>query len=450
VNKFATTTSLASTANPSVYGQSITLTATVSGSSPSGSVVFMDGNTVLGTISLSGGKASLTISSFVVGGHAITAAYGGDTNNGASSASLAQTVNKDKTTTTVTSSSSTVSSVQPVTFTATVKLADAGSGTPTGTVTFTDGSTVLGTSTLSAGGVATLTVSSLSFGAHQIVATYSGDADFLASANSTPLGVTSSAGILLLDPTGKGALTDSGNAKIIATGATIFVDSASASAVVLNGNASIQAAVLDVTGGDTTSGNSHLNAVVQTGQQPMSDPLAGLPAPTTVGRTVYSATSVSADEVVTLNPGVYVGGITVSGNAKVTLNPGVYYMQGGGFTVSGNASVTDLGKGVLIYNAPVRSSDGISFTGDGSVQLSPMTAGLWAGITLFQARNASAAMTVSGNGTLNVAGAIYAAGATLQVTGNAGVAVNGSILDSFGTTLILDDLVVSGNGCLVV
>jgi parallel beta-helix repeat protein len=450
VNKVSTTTTLASTANPSVYGQSITLTATVAGSSPSGSVVFMDGSTVLGTISLSGGKASLTMSSFAVGAHAITATYSGDTNNGASSAALNQTVNKDKTTTSVTSSSSTVSSVQPVTFTATVKLADVGSGTPTGTVTFTDGSTVLGTSTLSANGVATLTVSSLSFGAHQIVATYSGDANFLPSANSTPLGVTSTAGILLLDPTAKGSLTDSGNAKIIANGATIFVDSANASAVVLNGNATVQAAVLDITGGDTTSGNSHLNAVVQTGQQPMADPLAGLAAPTTAGMSVYSATSISADAVVTLNPGVYVGGISLSGNAKVTLNPGVYYMQGGGFTVSGNASVTDLGKGVLIYNAPVRSSDGISFTGNGSVQLSAMTCGAWAGITLFQARGASAVMTVSGNGTLNVAGAIYATGATLQVTGNAGVAVNGSILDTFGTTLILDDLVVSGNGCLVV
>ncbi len=58
------------------------------------------------------------------------------------------------------------------------------SGTPTGTVMFTDGSTVLGTATVS-NGVATLTGITLPFGSQSIVATYSGDANFLASTSST-------------------------------------------------------------------------------------------------------------------------------------------------------------------------------------------------------------------------------------------------------------------------
>jgi hypothetical protein len=52
-----------------------------------------------------------------------------------------------------------------------------GHGVPTGTVTFLDGSTSLGTAALNAG-VATLTTSALSAGTHQIVAAYSGDTNF--------------------------------------------------------------------------------------------------------------------------------------------------------------------------------------------------------------------------------------------------------------------------------
>ena len=68
---------------------------------------------------------------------------------------------------------------QAVTFTATVKPA-AGSGTPTGTVTFNDGAATLGTGTLS-GGTATLTTSALAGGAHSITAVYGGDANFAGS-----------------------------------------------------------------------------------------------------------------------------------------------------------------------------------------------------------------------------------------------------------------------------
>jgi uncharacterized repeat protein (TIGR01451 family)/uncharacterized protein (TIGR03382 family) len=63
----------------------------------------------------------------------------------------------------------------PVTFTATVSPIPPGSGTPTGTVTFMDGTAALGTSPLS-GGIATLATSSLSVGSHAVTAVYDGDA----------------------------------------------------------------------------------------------------------------------------------------------------------------------------------------------------------------------------------------------------------------------------------
>lgn len=90
-----TTSSVALTAspNPSLVGQTVTFTATVSGASPTGTVTFRDGATTLGNGILSGGQATLTTSALTSGTHAITAVYGGDTNNASStSAALLQAV----------------------------------------------------------------------------------------------------------------------------------------------------------------------------------------------------------------------------------------------------------------------------------------------------------------------------------------------------------------------
>jgi hypothetical protein len=70
-----------------------------------------------------------------------------------------------------------------VTFTATVTASAPGSGTPTGTVTFMDGTTTIGTGTLSAG-TTTFTTSSLAVASHSIAAVYSSDSNFTASTSS--------------------------------------------------------------------------------------------------------------------------------------------------------------------------------------------------------------------------------------------------------------------------
>ncbi len=85
--------SVTSSQNPSSVGQPVTFTATATGTSPTGTVTFKNGATVLGTTSLSGGVATLTTSSLIFGSHSITAEYGGDANNGpATSAALIQVV----------------------------------------------------------------------------------------------------------------------------------------------------------------------------------------------------------------------------------------------------------------------------------------------------------------------------------------------------------------------
>src|SRR5262249_31294707 len=91
-----TTTSLTSSLNPSASGDAVTFTATVSATSgaPSGTVIFKDGATGLGTAPLNAsGVASFTTSSLSIGAHAIIVAYGGATGFGAStSLPVTQTV----------------------------------------------------------------------------------------------------------------------------------------------------------------------------------------------------------------------------------------------------------------------------------------------------------------------------------------------------------------------
>lgn len=185
----ATTTALTSSANPSVFGQSVTFTATVT--SPvagprTGTVLFKDGATTLGTVTLgAAGTATLTSSTLTATSHSITAVYSGDTNFATStSAALVQVVNKSATTTTLISSSNPSLLGAKVTFTVTVAPVAPGAGAPTGTIVWKRDGALLGNATVDAAGIATFETSTLPEGTSSITAEYSGDGSFEPSASS--------------------------------------------------------------------------------------------------------------------------------------------------------------------------------------------------------------------------------------------------------------------------
>jgi hypothetical protein len=97
VNKASTTSAVTSDSNPSKAGRSVTFTATVSPSTATGTVQFLDGATALGTITLNGGSASFATSTLSAGKHSITATYSGDAHFvGSTSAVLTQNVTGKK------------------------------------------------------------------------------------------------------------------------------------------------------------------------------------------------------------------------------------------------------------------------------------------------------------------------------------------------------------------
>src|SRR5262249_2830896 len=147
---------------------------------------------------------------------------------------VAVTVNPASTAVALASSLNPALTGQAVTFTATVAAVAPGAGAPTGTVTFKDGTVVLGTFAVRPDGTATFTTSFAPAGGHAVTATYSGDANFVSSTQTvteqvnavtglqqggfeTPNVGTGTFGAFAYDPTGS-AWTFSGSAGVAGNG----------------------------------------------------------------------------------------------------------------------------------------------------------------------------------------------------------------------------------------
>lgn len=190
----STTTALVSSPSASTSGQAVTLTATVTPTSgaanPDGTVSFTLNGVPLGDSVLSTtdgvSSASMLLTTLPIGSDSVSASYEGDPSflASASTAAAPVTVSRAPTTLGLLGSTDPSTGGPPMTLTATVFPAT-GSG-ESGTVTFFDDGTPIGTGTVS-NGQATLTLPTLPAGDDAITADYSGDADFIASSTPTPL-----------------------------------------------------------------------------------------------------------------------------------------------------------------------------------------------------------------------------------------------------------------------
>ncbi len=156
----------------SIYvGSPVTLNATLNPSTATGTILFRDANLgVLGQSTVLHGAATLTLPSPTPGPYSITATYSGDASTApATSLPVTTQVLLNPSTTSLTTSSPNTTFGSRVTLTAT-----ASPSVASGSVAFFDGTSSLGTSLVSSG-IASLTISTLTPGAHSLHATYGGD-----------------------------------------------------------------------------------------------------------------------------------------------------------------------------------------------------------------------------------------------------------------------------------
>jgi len=210
-----------SSQNPSVAGQGLVLSAMVTGSGnqPGGAISFLDGTVSLGVVNLdSSGAASLALSALPIGDHSITVTYAGDTTHTAALPGVLVQRVQQLTTSSLSASANPIIVGAPLQLTATV--VGLSGAAATGTVSFTDGPILLGVSRLNPAGVASVSVSSLAAGTHQIIAIYSGDAQSRTSLSSPLSESVNSAGTTI-------AIASSANPTIVGNAVTLTANVAS-------------------------------------------------------------------------------------------------------------------------------------------------------------------------------------------------------------------------------
>ena len=181
VTQGKSTTTLSSSQSQSALGKPVTFSAQVGGTNPTGSVSFFDGGNLIGTATVVGGVANLEIATIqTLGDHVITATYGGDESNAAStSLPITQTILQGVTVNKLSAITQTPAASGSLVI-LTADLTGDGIGR-TGSIEFFEGEALLGSSTVSNNRAEISTNSLKTLGAHTLRAKYSGDANFAAS-----------------------------------------------------------------------------------------------------------------------------------------------------------------------------------------------------------------------------------------------------------------------------
>jgi hypothetical protein len=409
----ATTTAVSASPISIATTASTKLTATVKPASgtaaPTGSVTFSLGTKTLGTGTLaasgSSGVATFTVSasSLATGSNTVTATFGAGSAFTASSgtATVTVTIPPVATATTVSANPASIANTASTTLTAIVKPAS-GTTAPTGSVTFSLGTKILGTGTLAASGsngVATLTVSanSLATGSNTIAATYGAGTAFTASGGTVTVTVTV--------PAIATTTTVSANPASIASSArttvTATVKPASGTAAPSGtvtftvGNKELGSGTLAVSGGNgvatfTVSGSalaagSNTITATYAGNSPFTGSTATTAVAITAPVVVSTATSVSASSASIASTGSTVITATIKPAGGSTAPTG---------SVTFTAGTVTLGTATLIASGTAATAT-LTVTGSKLVIGSNSVKASYAGTAAFAASNGSVSIAVT-------------------------------------------------------
>jgi Flp pilus assembly protein TadG len=244
---------------------------------------------------------------------------------------------------------------------------------------------------------------------------------------------------LALDPSASGAVTAQGSTGVALNECSLFANSNDPSALTVGGSATISSVAVGVTGG--ISGQSNITAKsIKTGQSPLADPYADMSYDPYPGCTQHNF---SAKSTVTINQGVYCGGITLNAGANVTLNPGVYYLDQGSLKVNGGATLRGDGVTIVFTSSTGHNYATADINGNANINLTAPTSGPTAGIVMFGDRDmpTGTAFKLDGGATQSFGGAIYLPKGAVDYAG-------GSNANAQCTQIVADTISFTGNSNL--
>jgi len=361
-----TTTSLTASPTRASYGASVTLTAQVLANgtgATSGTVTFFDNGSPIGSVAVIGGVASFSTTMLSMGSNTLTASYAANNSYGASTSSaITVTITTDVTTTTLIANPTSVVYGGSVTLTATVT---SGGGTPTGTVSFYDGATLLGIGTLNGSGVASLSTTTLSMGGNTLTASYGG-------------------------ATTNGASTSAATTVMVTGLTTATTLAASPTSTGSGGNVTLTATVTSSGGGTVLGGTvTFTDNGIYVGVGTVSNGVASLSTPNLpVGTDSLTASYAPPTSGVGSNYGA-----SISAPVSVTIAP---TPAGANFTLTENPSTVTIARPATTGTTTLTLTPINGYSG--TVNLSCAGTLPWAASCSFS----STSVTLSGSGSVNV------------------------------------------------
>jgi Flp pilus assembly protein TadG len=240
-------------------------------------------------------------------------------------------------------------------------------------------------------------------------------------------------------------LTGNSSVHIKAPQCVFHANSTSNNAVTLNGNTSITSAHNCVVGSVSKVGNAQITPPPDAMCKPVSDPFAKSPKPA-VGSCDHTDYKESGKKSVTLQPGVYCGGMEFSGQLSVTFAPGIYIIKDGKLKASGGASFTGDGVSFFLTGAGA----GLDISGGANWHITATKTGSLAGFVFFLDPSGSSGIAateskLAGTAEMYFEGVVYLPQQTLVVTGG-----SEAFTPSPYTAYVADKLDFQGNGKLVI
>lgn len=230
-------------------------------------------------------------------------------------------------------------------------------------------------------------------------------------------GTAGDACILALERVESSTAEFTGSADIVLQDCGVKANSTSAQALTISGSSSLTAQFVETVGGYEVSGAGYLSVdSAITNATATEDPFKAL-ANQAVGG--CSQSGYKQNGTATLSPGVYCNGLDLGAKANVTLSPGVYVVNGGSVKINGGAQVS--GSGVTIFlTGSAGNYASVDINGGAQVNLSAPNSGAYAGVLMFQDRNAPAGgdNKFNGGAAMSLNGALYFPGQQVDFQGN--------------------------------